>query len=74
MKPTTGRQEGANVNNKVGKAENKLDLQNIEVICTPDDLGGKRVEAGCCIVILVGCWLRQWGAGVLGWEAQVMDG
>lgn len=55
MKPTTGRQEGANVNNKVGKAENKLDLQNIEVICTPDDLGGKRVEAGCCIVILVGC-------------------
>lgn len=46
----------ANVNNKVGKTENRLDLQNIEV--------GKWGEAGCYTVIQIAdCW-RQWGAGV----------
>lgn len=35
----------ANVNNKVGKTENRLDLQNIEV--------GKWGEAGCYTVIKI---------------------
>lgn len=56
----------ANVNNKVGKTENRLDLQNIEV----GKWGGSRL-----LYSDTDCWLliAEDNEGQV-WEAQVMDG